>query len=328
MYTRSRYGNRSRTAYRGSDTKFTAGMALEQGGVRVQFTYNPTAVEELKEIVPYKDRRYEPATKTWMISPSYAVQVAAMLSNYTEKPIKSPVATSSTSATGQRLVQRVLDVKYIGSAQKRQDGMSTAYSCVSVDDWSVVFPEDVLRAWFSQPATPEREPGPASAATLYEVLLLSQTANNVEVKSAYRRLARQWHPDVCKEPDATEQFRAIQHAYAILVDSMMRRKYDVGLKLQALAPEASKKPVVPASAEIVGNKVKINFGSGQDTKYGYRSPLRNGRITVEGEESLGRFFVSKILSWEDLTDTSGRTFVSWWSNEAKTFQSTWEECNI
>mgnify|MGYP003407187907 CR=1 FL=1 len=47
-----------------------------------------------------------------------------------------------------------------------------------------------------------------------------------ELKSAFRRLARQYHPDVNKEPDSEERFKEINEAYAILSDAEQRAAYD------------------------------------------------------------------------------------------------------
>jgi molecular chaperone DnaJ len=60
----------------------------------------------------------------------------------------------------------------------------------------------------------------------YEVLGVNQGASNDELKSTFRRLARQYHPDVSKEPDAEEKFKEINEAYAVLSDSEKRAAYD------------------------------------------------------------------------------------------------------
>src|SRR2546423_7017618 len=52
------------------------------------------------------------------------------------------------------------------------------------------------------------------------------TAPEKEIKSAYRRLARQYHPDVNKDPKATDRFKLINEAYEVLSDSKKRSKYD------------------------------------------------------------------------------------------------------
>lgn len=60
----------------------------------------------------------------------------------------------------------------------------------------------------------------------YEVLGVSKTATDAEIKSAFRKLAKKYHPDVSKEPDAEEKFKECQEAYAVLSDPQKRRQYD------------------------------------------------------------------------------------------------------
>lgn len=60
----------------------------------------------------------------------------------------------------------------------------------------------------------------------YETLGVSRNANDDELKSAFRRLARQYHPDVSGESDAEEKFKEINEAYAVLSDSEKRAAYD------------------------------------------------------------------------------------------------------
>ncbi len=60
----------------------------------------------------------------------------------------------------------------------------------------------------------------------YEVLGVSKDASEAEIKSAFRKLAKKYHPDVNKEPDAAEKFKEAQEAYAVLSDEAKRRQYD------------------------------------------------------------------------------------------------------
>ena len=60
----------------------------------------------------------------------------------------------------------------------------------------------------------------------YEVLGVSKDASEAEIKSAFRKLAKKYHPDVSKEPDAAEKFKEAQEAYAVLSDESKRRQYD------------------------------------------------------------------------------------------------------
>src|SRR3979409_2529020 len=59
----------------------------------------------------------------------------------------------------------------------------------------------------------------------YQTLGVSRTASEKEIKSAYRRLARQYHPDVNKDPKATDRFKLINEAYEVLSDPKKRSKH-------------------------------------------------------------------------------------------------------
>ncbi len=60
----------------------------------------------------------------------------------------------------------------------------------------------------------------------YEVLGVSKNATEAEIKSAFRKLAKKYHPDVSKEPNAAEKFKEAQEAYAVLSDKEKRSRYD------------------------------------------------------------------------------------------------------
>ena len=62
---------------------------------------------------------------------------------------------------------------------------------------------------------------------LYSVLGVAKNASESEIKSAYRKLARKYHPDLNKDnPNAAEMFKEISAAYDILGDKDKRQKYD------------------------------------------------------------------------------------------------------
>lgn len=60
----------------------------------------------------------------------------------------------------------------------------------------------------------------------YEVLGVAKNADEKEIKKSFRKLAKKYHPDVSKEPDAEEKFKEAQEAYAVLSDKDKRAKYD------------------------------------------------------------------------------------------------------
>ena len=60
----------------------------------------------------------------------------------------------------------------------------------------------------------------------YDVLGIPRTADEKEIKKAYRNLARKYHPDVCKESGAEEKFKEINEAYSVLSDSQKKSHTD------------------------------------------------------------------------------------------------------
>ena len=60
----------------------------------------------------------------------------------------------------------------------------------------------------------------------YEVLGVSKDATEDEIKSAFRKKAKEFHPDINKSPDAPEKFKEAQEAYAVLSDTNKRSQYD------------------------------------------------------------------------------------------------------
>jgi len=249
-----------------------------------------TLKDALKAAIPYTDRRWEPTDKVWLIAPQHAQTLADLCQQHLGQDLVIPkIAARAQTET------RLLDVRYLGAAKDRGNGETTAFGWVD-GQWSAIFPLAVLHEWFAVDTRPDE------AATLYAVLGVKRTIPAADLKSAYRRAARQWHPDMNDDPDAAEQFRAIQHAWEVLADPLKRRKYDAGLQLAATVERTS------------ANLDKTN--------YGWRPPLRCGYILGEGTESLGRFVVSKILGWEDIVSSQG-TLVTSWCYGNKSFTERW-----
>ncbi|WP_457598889.1 DnaJ domain-containing protein, partial [Hydrogenimonas sp.] len=61
--------------------------------------------------------------------------------------------------------------------------------------------------------------------SLYETLGVSENASAEEIKRAYRKLARKYHPDINKDPEAEEKFKEINAAYEVLSDPEKKKQY-------------------------------------------------------------------------------------------------------
>ena len=60
----------------------------------------------------------------------------------------------------------------------------------------------------------------------YQIMGLSRYAGQDDIKRAYRRLARKFHPDVSQEPNAEAKFKALSEAYELLKDPVKKAQYD------------------------------------------------------------------------------------------------------
>ncbi len=259
----------------------------------LSFPYDPAMVADLKSSIPASDRRYDPAKRVWRVTPSKAAKIQNLCSkHFNELPLVPQVGNFKPV-----IKQMVFDVRYIGTTKDRGSDERTAYGW-SNNGWNVVFPETALRGWFDAPMNPDEQP------TLYSVLGIHRDATDDEIKAGWKRMVFQWHPDRCKEPNAQDQFIAIQHAYEVLKNN--RERYDAGLVFEmSLKTNTNNNPVVNRLAD------------------GYRAPLRCGLILCEGMEILGVFNVKKILAWEDIRDTNGRVLVVSWPKDADMFEEVW-----
>ena len=122
----------------------------------------------------------------------------------------------------------------------------------------------------------------------YEVLGVQRSASPDEMKTAFRNLARQFHPDVNKAPDAEDRFKEINEAYAILSDTEKRAAYDryghAGINNMGGAPDFSSMDFTDIFEELFG------FGGGGGGRRSARSPRRgadlNYPIALTFEESV------------------------------------------
>src|SRR5262249_18307822 len=83
---------------------------------------------------------------------------------------------------------------------------------------------------------------------LYAVLGVNRTATSNEIKSAYRRLARKYHPDVNSDPAAQRTFAHINKAYHTLINTEGRKTYDLTGSVSSASPARQQADVAAARA--------------------------------------------------------------------------------
>ena len=118
----------------------------------------------------------------------------------------------------------------------------------------------------------------------YGVLGVRQDADADEIKKAYRRLARELHPDVNPDPQTQERFKEITQAYEVLSDPGKRQMYDLGA--DPFAPAGGPGPGGFAAGFPFSDIMDAFFGAGAGTR-GPRSRARRGRnATIRVELDL------------------------------------------
>jgi len=116
----------------------------------------------------------------------------------------------------------------------------------------------------------------------YDVLGVGRDADETEVKKAFRRLARELHPDVNEAPDAEERFKEAAEAYEVLSDAERRRTYDAygheGLRSGGFDPGAG--------FGSIDDILQAFFGGGGFGFGGRGAPAAGGDVAVAVEVEL------------------------------------------
>ena len=121
---------------------------------------------------------------------------------------------------------------------------------------------------------------------LYNILNLNTNASTEGIRKAYLKLAKKYHPDKCKDPDADEKFKKINYAYNILINDESRKRYNL----------INNKDDFHSFLEKIYNNDNINW-----TKELMKFGINIGKITDNFNEKIKLFdfiklFIKKIVT--------------------------------
>ncbi|MFF1674480.1 DnaJ C-terminal domain-containing protein [Streptomyces sp. NPDC058256] len=125
------------------------------------------------------------------------------------------------------------------------------------------------------------------ARDFYEVLGVSRTADRDEIQRAYRTLARKYHPDVNKDPQAEERFKEINEAFSVLSDPEQRARYDRFGEDFRKVPEDWEERVAAGAGAGAGSGFRWTSGSGPRVRYSTAGFEGEG---VDVEDLFGSLF--------------------------------------
>lgn len=291
-------------------------ITIQNGYYVMKSPRDQRLIDALKSAINYTYRQWDSQQFAWIIHPK---ALSALIAAIERAGYSRPHVPAMPSAAIQTVITKTFTVEYIGACKERENKIISALGTTNAQrpwtdhagrprySWPVELPEAVLKAWFVRKLAGD------NVTTFYEVLCVSESATDAEIKSAHRKYARTWHPDVCAEENAAEKFRELTDAYEVLRDPMKRRRYDAGLffERQARTKQSAIEPI-----PYYGRRRKF------ESKY-YRAPLRCGLITAEGTQQLNRFTFTKILSWGDIADEAGRVMCASWNKQTESIQVEW-----
>jgi curved DNA-binding protein len=136
--------------------------------------------------------------------------------------------------------------------------------------------------------------------SLYDTLQVKPTATLSEIKKAYRKLAREYHPDINKNPEAEEKFKTINSAYEILSDKTKKAKYDQhgdsmfgGQNFNDFANHSN-------IDDILKNIFNNGFGDFSNDSFSGFGNQFNNEVNLDVEQQLNITFRTSLIGGKEL----------------------------
>lgn len=298
IFANTSFGSGQATLFNCGRATSPSGISVtaESGGLKVKTPFDANFVAMLKAEIPAMARKWDPPSKCWYVSVSYQTQLKQLIDTCFNCDVQMPTVIGADNT----VFEITFQADYI--ANTKTQGSEAASSVHANGSWSAKISEKVLRAWFKQEQTAGK------AATYYALLGCDEKATERDIKVAFKRAARQWHPDLCKEPEARDMFEKVKTASEVLLNFESRSKYDAGLFFEKLN----------RGPQRTGRGRAIYQPSVQTT---FTPLLRCGLLTVKARRDLGNLIVEEILKWEDIENEIGQTMVSFWAGD--TFSVMW-----
>lgn len=262
---------------------------------------NQAFIDALKAGIPPGSRKWgrDEGKMAWIVAAPYLDTVKQLCQQHFGQ---MPLVTGQISSVVKAGLYS-FELHYLGLPKPRGDGSVSSMGWTE-GGWKALFELGVLAAWFGFAVPGESGYTGVDQSSHYATLGVSRTADEAAVKSAYRRAARTYHPDVNKEPDAAAAFIAVKKAYDTLSDPGQRARYDMAL--------------VYAGSSATQPKARREMGD-----FSWRPPVRCGRLSVEAAKVMGVYQLKRIVGWQDITNELGQTMVTYWPKGADHFEVRW-----
>ncbi len=149
------------------------------------------------------------------------------------------------------------------------------------------------------------------AKSLYETLGVSESATPEEIKKAYRKLARKYHPDINKEAEAQEKFKEINAAYEVLSDAQKKAQYDQ-YGDQMFGGQNFHDFARGQGANIdIEELLRSMFGGGRSAGFGGFSGFGgfgSGQVDLDLQAKITIPFIVSILGGKHTVNVNGSSF--------------------